>query len=824
MKGIELIISIFVIFSVLSNTTAQDYKSVLGLPEKFEKVVDLRGSEMDEFMNGATGPKSKNKPWRVICDRDGLETYSDGRGSGRSGKKLKFRDWYYVLEERNQYIHLGKMNGEPDNNLNIMRGSFVESFGWIEKSKMLLWTIGLRNENTGISLKSLILYTAEGAKKVINNPDQAIKIYKGPGTVWGESAAVALYEYYFILKKENGHYLISKDSDLLNFNNIAGWVSANDQADWNTRLALEPNFNQDAFNERKMRVNYQFVAFTDEVSASNHSKTGKGNESRIITRDDPVNAQRQVLGTRNPRRYIGNKLRMPVLRDGGDFYATGVLGSVGEETQNECPECEKALDEIINRKDNYNILFMVEATTGMRQFKSRLIEAIESMKRDLTGGFNQRFAIAFYRNANMNGDSYLDITPMTTDIEVLKKKIESAVFTDDSFDGYSSLYNALSKSVSRVGFQANATNIVYIIGQNPDFRENPTLKVQCIKNGCSSWITSSDLAEQLSNIRAHIVHLQTTTTQGANDPLSEQVIDLMLEVSKGNHRQYRKIFQLTKQADINPYPVTARGRETSSYIGGGSTSNVIYFPGSSNTMTESEFASNIRSPFREIRNKLNEVYEFLENIMTNPQLPEVPGDGFEKGALFDLLSEVLKRSGMEPTEQNLKKILERKIPLYVRAYVPKRIPGAQHNLCSQVLFFPERELADYMNDLRSMVALKNQPEFELRTGLKNVMLSIYNKYSGNKKIDRNLTVKEFFAALHGEGFNIENSKHDFAVNRIDSQRGVTVNQLREFLEDLQKTYENLELLTKDNSYEFKFVTRGRLGQNTYYWIPIEETF
>jgi len=328
----------------------------------------------------------------------------------------------------------------------------------------------------------------------------------------------------------------------------------------------------------------------------------------------------------------------------------------------------------------------------------------------------------------------------------------------------------------------------------------------------------------LSNIRAHMVFLQTSPkTESMNNPLAEQAMDIMLEVSKRNYSAYKKINQLVKKDDTNPEVVEAKVNENKSFISGGSTQNVYYFPKATSGISSAEFSTNIRAPFKEIKNKLNEVFQILEDLMINPDLPDVPGDGFEKGALFDMLREVLKKSGMEPTEENLKKILDRKVPLYVRAYVPKRISGASHDLCSQVLFFPEKELADYMNDLRSMVALKDQPEDQLRTGLKNVMLSIYNKYTGNKKIDKNLTIEQFFGVLHGECFILNESKHKFAINSIDNPR-VKIEQLRNFLDDLQKTYENLELLTKDNSYEFKFVTRGRLGQTTYYWIPIEDTF
>jgi hypothetical protein len=808
----------------------QDFSKVLGVPDKFNRPVDLSNTEMESYVQGDSGPKSKNRPWRVICDRSGYETYSDASGNAKSGKKLEFKMWYFVAEEKGNYIHLIKMNGEPDNSLNISKGSFVESYGWVEKSKMLLWTSGLRSHISGIYLKSLILYTIEGAQEVLKNNNQGVQFYSSPTTKSTPLGSFALYEFYFILKKENDMYLLGAESEMKTSafykKEILGWVHQNSQADWNTRLCVEQNFEKEAFDERKISPSKQFVAYSINTEAKNQAISGSGSTKHILTKDDPVNANKTIIAKSNNKRFIGTKLRMPVLKCDENTLSTGILGSMGTDNSNRsCPACQAVYDEISEFSNNYNILFLVEATTPMRSYKDELKSALGNLKRELTDVPNAKFAVAFYRNANINGKSFLDYTEMNGDIDMVGKKIDAAVFTEDGYDGYSSLYSALNKSVAKVGFKSNSTNVIFIIGQNPDFRENATLKLNCIDNNCDALIKTDKLVDQLSNIRAHLVFIQPSLPKNSvSNDLLEQGIDLMLEVSKSNFQSYKKVNDIMPTPkDVNPIII----EETSiSYINGGSTKNVFYTSKEGHTISVSDFANNIRSTFKDIKIKQNNVAKALEDLINNPNTDpdEIKSSGFEIGALRDKLSEVLTRAGLEPNEENIKLITDRKVNLYVRGYIPKRIYGANNDLCSPVLFFPEKELGEYLEDLRTLVTLTNEPEDILRTRLKTTMISLYKKYSGESKVSDDITINDFVGSLTSECFKFDNPNHQFALNKINKP-SVKIEVLRNFLEALEKKYRNLEAVSKSNAYEFQFKrSSASLGKNTYYWIPFEDTF
>ncbi|MBK8548450.1 MAG: hypothetical protein IPL63_14090 [Saprospiraceae bacterium] len=49
----------FLLFFSANISFSQDFRSVLGVPEKYTRPVDIQGPDMEAYMSNATGPKSK---------------------------------------------------------------------------------------------------------------------------------------------------------------------------------------------------------------------------------------------------------------------------------------------------------------------------------------------------------------------------------------------------------------------------------------------------------------------------------------------------------------------------------------------------------------------------------------------------------------------------------------------------------------------------------------------------------------------------------------------------------------------------------------------
>lgn len=93
--------------------------------------------------------------------------------------------------------------------------------------------------------------------------------------------------------------------------------------------------------------------------------------------------------------------------------------------------------------------------------------------------------------------------------------------------------------------------------------------------------------------------------------------------------------------------------------------------------------------------------------------------------------------------------------------------------------FPESELGDYLSDLRAITALQGETDDVLRQRLKEALLTLYNKYAGNKKISRDADLNDLRSMLAGEGFMFRNETHNFVLSRIDNPR-VNIGELRNF--------------------------------------------
>ena len=301
-------IIIFVFFVFVTSVNAQKFKRVLGRPVAF--AAPLNNST---YYLSSTKDRESSIPWVVICDRsnpDRTKTYAEPSESSHTVKTLKFKDWFYVLEENGDWIRIGKATMKSG----VRIASNFKDFGWIKKENMLLWTTGFLNSRTQISQKAFL--------KADKNFNQIIKFYKGPYT--GELIEKkSIYDFYFILKSENDRYLLAKrfrlsprlsaDWDF----NLLGWVAGHRVIEWDTQICLEPNFEQKAFDERKQNKSFRLIGFTSEMAAKSYAFNGVVDSSSIAWDLDKI----KFLEKSNLR-YPGNSFRLLFIGNSNSNFKT----------------------------------------------------------------------------------------------------------------------------------------------------------------------------------------------------------------------------------------------------------------------------------------------------------------------------------------------------------------------------------------------------------------------------------------------------------------------------------------------------------------------
>jgi len=264
-------------------------KRVLGKPVKFKNPVDKEG-----FQTSNTREKDKNSPWVAIADRSTM-TYKSPNTKSEKAADVKFKESFYVTEEKGSWVRIAKAK--------LSSGTKVEGkakdYGWIEKSKILLWTTGLTDEKTKINKKAFLLNSKADIKRILKlKKKEIVSIYQGPET--GETIGEkTIYEFYFVFKKENDRYLLSKEVGLVNGEDLIGWVLQDRLEECNTRICLEPNFRDSAYLERQENDQFRLCAYQEETAANKHAEDGTITLNKVEWDNDPIKIDRKKM-----RKYL----------------------------------------------------------------------------------------------------------------------------------------------------------------------------------------------------------------------------------------------------------------------------------------------------------------------------------------------------------------------------------------------------------------------------------------------------------------------------------------------------------------------------------------
>lgn len=272
-----LIIIAIIIVSTLPKVRAQ--QKVLGEPLEFDYI----SSTDQRVLYNPTLRKSKTKPWIVISDRSDNPVYESSTETSTVVQKLKFKEMYYVVDETDTWIKIASANA-----VNKLRSSSIEPVGWIRKDKMLLWNSGLTYNGRRVFNQILLKNTLDGSKSFYD-PD----LRKEGVKINASSYGLDLY----VLKREDGAYLLSSSESISIYNidiDLKGWLSEEYVLELESKLFIEPNFEEAAFTERQKDERLLFQLFSSPKKLMNYVRN-----SSVLGFDDwtfdPAARERQKV-------------------------------------------------------------------------------------------------------------------------------------------------------------------------------------------------------------------------------------------------------------------------------------------------------------------------------------------------------------------------------------------------------------------------------------------------------------------------------------------------------------------------------------------------
>ncbi|MCB0517963.1 MAG: hypothetical protein H6577_09275 [Lewinellaceae bacterium] len=823
----------------LSPLLAQkDPTRVLGKPAAFFKPVELKQEEINERFNGRKNKDySGEVPWIVFADHDLAQTY-DQPEAGRQMRGLPFKNWFYVAEEDDDMIRIGR--GELSG-LKVEKGTW-DDFGWVKKSQVLLWANSLVDARTGIHKKAFLLNKVNDIEQIKRlEKKEIVKIFNDPfgGSTIGNKT---IYEFYFIYKKENDRFLIAKDAVLTSRSaeeSLVGWVPASRVAEWNTRIALEPNFTAEAFAERKANPGYRVAAYGNEEYAQNHVDRAAIQVREAYWANDPAGVPPAQLATSNPRRFKGGVMRFPMLNDNGDYYRTGVIGDITVKTMSEQLDkineinysgIVEANEHSRRARDNYNILLVVEGTPVMEPYRQSLVESVSTIRRQLSQVPNVRFSVAVYRDVPEEEKGKLfDILPLTADQDKVISfinDIEFARWYDN--DPWTAMYYGVHQAVLEAGLKKEDTNILILVGENGDYRGD---RLRRAKNeGDKTAMEASTIVDKLCALNIHFIALQCRNLdERPDDVYARQCRNFILENSKCQHDLIRGVPEYIPEIQIvNPdIPEVTAGNVLD--LKGGTTVGTVYRARQGAGLSREEYLDWLVQATNNVFNFTEKFWDTMSRIVNDGNSIDEVSSGAFTPAIAKAIKQFYEGSSKKQwTEKDIINMANQKYKLYAEVFVPKHIRGAKFDAFSYVLFMPRNDLEDYLNTLRRLAVASEGPPDVQREQLFNTLVELLKQFTGDASLrnndPKNTSVESLRQIMQGvakEGLRIGDDLDNFMISDFLNKRKMSDEKVNAFIKRILNNTEVLsDILKAGRSYEFLYTT----GNESYFWVPVEYTF
>lgn len=835
-------------------------------PERFEDPVYFETqAERTSFLRHATErPRDRNNPFWVITDRSGVRAHDRPSEGSRVLRNLHFKSRYIVTDEEADWVELYTYTQRRD-------GRRIHSdetrVGWVRKTDLLLWQRSLRDANTRIFKKVFLINRDEFYREhgFDDNRDR-VPILAGPGKEVVDT--INIFDFYFVYKIEEvdavRYYLIGQDYQFSTgtFERIIkGWVEADRLTEWDSRIAFEPNFLEAAIQERRNNPDRLALrAFANLRDVETYIR-GAGLPNPVWENDPALrpfgtgaegSLIRRAEGDEVRYRWPGGVLRIPLLgqprsvhgsRDAisfqsglaGDIVPRSVLENLRAIDPNTYGSMERFQRNFDTGSRNFNIVFLIEAIDDLMNVQAqfpRMTNAI-SEALHLTEAQQVRIGVVLYKDSP-ESNSIVAIEPDADFSRVISNvgNVSFRAVEDLDLDDGTSLYQAMDRGFQM--FRESESNIFVIIGKNGDKElargesaNNPGIEALIAKSGTylPSYLVLS--LEDENTEFGLTENFQMFVEQGAID----------------FHQWWQ---ELLRQAPNQQFPDISEPQFTDYFrdMNGNkkSTLSSFYYAEMVRSSPGGRLRADLKNTYIEsfiresVERRFNTVNSIRELIVDGQDVNFIAAGGFTSDGISALRA---RFEGMDP-EQVAALSFER-IKLFIGGWVPYQVEGAEHPLLSTVLFMPEPELIDYINDLSVVIDVMRDliSAQEKALELSDAFCNLYFRVLGEDRRRSDDCSEVSISALRQRVHGIQDSREadrisDFRLGRswglsdrtsIADIRNLREGALTNIVNELVRVRAYLNRVRLDDDFSFETTSEDIDGRATkYFWIPLVDAF
>ena len=683
-------------------------KEIMLIPYKYTKPYEDLNLSMEKG-------KKKTKPWLVFSDRKNNKSY-DQPGSSVTKKTLGFLEPFVVVEENERYIHIYK-----DPNASSKLSSQAIDYGWVKKENMLLWRKPLYNRKE-IQKKAMILNTEEAVKRALKAKEGSIvKFFNDPTLTRKNLNLANIYSIFYIYKlyPDYNNPTAALLGTRTNINqksvedDIWGWVSYSKLTPWDHRVAILPNTDEKAIQERKAQNSPAYI-FCDEVEAKKFKAKQSYDDQCVFWSGDNYD-----------KKYIGHFMRSPILEDVDQIkkrkgvMKVGFIGQVegGEITMD--PKVYAKLQEAVNnlqkKTRSINIVFVIDGTTSMSHYFPKVSEAIiqcmeKLMKTEIYNRF--KFAAVVYRDLN-EGDRITQVIKLSSNSDEIANELRKvkAVEYNKGDDAPEAVFYGLNYAIRSLDLPPEETNNLILIGDAGNHKRDD-----------KSQVSEDQIIELLTkynyNFFVFQVHNKGTTTYYDFTTQTKQILEKTALNQFNNSKSISDVLEAEISKPQIPLPTVVVdasggiGYLDKDYMRGG-----IYYVNPGRKLPPDSLRDRITRKILFINDTTNALLKEVQRVMMGGKMQT------DNSPFWNYLSK------LDIPSENLAILKSEHYQIYSKGFTPQQRNNMNYPLWEYQLFYTSDGLYELKRSLQMLVDARTSDV--RRTKFKEAWMKLLEGHIGN---------------------------------------------------------------------------------------------
>ena len=743
------------------------------------------------------GTKTNGVLWYVYSDRDGNATYEDPENTNKVKYTLSFMEKCYVIEESGQFVRLA--NGTQSNN--ILKNA--SDYGWIHKRNLILYPLSIVSNNE-ITVKGLIINVVdELAEDFTKSKNPKVEVYKDPNLTLLSSTEIRFFNIFYIYKILKDAVLIGKQHDVQAKGGkevILGWVPKSKVFLWNNRVALEPNWHEQASLERKGN-NTRLSVFNSKRAAQIYKEGRLVNEDHIIMNwNDPGMKRSDGYASRLfvLKEFREKKEDEDLPKENEDLLKVAAIGEVKTSSGDKISytlrnRLRRKYEKARREQKNINIVFVIEGTKDMDKYLQPIADALVTSEKLRTGSLNTyRYGVVVYGTSS----SDVEVRNLTDRIEKVSDYIKDTDIEWSVGKKGVAMYAGLYAAMNRTNINKKHSNIIFVIGKHGDN---------------TGYMNQSEIIQEAFEKNCHIIGIQTLN----NDDdivldFQDQLQDIVTKSASKRYKFYKDEYAVVEDIAIVNAPEFDEARVEGNYskfkLRNTSSIGVLVFPKEDEKLDSDILKSEIELNIVSADNQVNELINRMDLLINGV------GSRDNKNSFnHSIIQFMIEKMG--GVEEELRSVDFNQFQGAKIGYLSRVLQNQKNPLYNNVLFLDVSEIATMIHHFGELVKSVNSTNnsTKQRKELENAWMNLLMKYEGGDEAAlENLKMSEINEKVFGLPGNSP-FLHDIRLSEIKDLPDSTFNFYKISIEQKEN---QLKDIFNEGKYRFSFLSFGK----RYYWI------